>query len=388
MTNPIEYYIKALLYQHECVVIPQFGAFLTRYFSAEINPGTQLFSPPSKRVAFNRSITENDGLLAQYVAKAEGLPYTEALEKIKKTVKGWRQLLANQQKLHLKGVGHLYYNSQKLLQFSPALDYNYNVDAYGLNIFRATAMEREQQIKSSVNRAIEQKSSNTESPKNKKEPKKSNRGWIAWAAILGPVVAIALYSYYYPERIESAAGYVTNVFKTESSTSTTNKAGEQVNSAAADEALGVESQAISPAEKSAYDVEDAPVESDLENATEENSSKQETTNGSDMTASQPEKETLNNSAESTSQDVLASNADIEAMKKAKYQIIVGSFSTQQNAEQYVTNLTARGYTAYKAGNVGNYTRVAVGGKGSKQDALAMLQKVRQEVNYQAWLNVN
>ena len=35
--------IKELLYQYECVTIPQFGAFLTRAFEAKVDPSGLFF---------------------------------------------------------------------------------------------------------------------------------------------------------------------------------------------------------------------------------------------------------------------------------------------------------------------------------------------------------
>jgi nucleoid DNA-binding protein len=214
----IDQHISDLLYSHECVVVPGFGAFLTRYYPAEINTATNMLRPPSKRVAFNQRINENDGLLAKQVAKVEGVSYEEALESILISVRSWQRILSSGKKINLYGVGRLFYDDQGLMQVSPALDINYNIHSYGLNIFRATAMEREQQIKRSVNRAIENNSKTTTAKRSStnKNPKPST-AWVKWAAILGPVVALVLYGYFNPEKVESAAGYVTNVFSSNSS---------------------------------------------------------------------------------------------------------------------------------------------------------------------------
>ena len=41
-------FIHELLYQYECVTIPQFGAFLTRAFDAKVDP-SGLFSPLERK---------------------------------------------------------------------------------------------------------------------------------------------------------------------------------------------------------------------------------------------------------------------------------------------------------------------------------------------------
>ena len=58
-------YIQELLYQYECVTIPQFGAFLTRSFKAKIDH-KGVFYPPRKEVNFNQLLFVNDGLLAHF----------------------------------------------------------------------------------------------------------------------------------------------------------------------------------------------------------------------------------------------------------------------------------------------------------------------------------
>ena len=66
-------YIKDLLYQHECVTIPNFGAFLTRSIHVLIHPDTGVFNPTRKEVGFNQLLTSNDGILANYIAKKENI---------------------------------------------------------------------------------------------------------------------------------------------------------------------------------------------------------------------------------------------------------------------------------------------------------------------------
>lgn len=385
MRIPVDKHISDLLYHHECVVVPSFGAFLTRYYSAEINTATNMLRPPSKRVAFNQRIKENDGLLANRIAKKEGISYKKASQKIANAVSNWHQTLSSGKKINLSGVGRLFFDNQGLLQFSPALDINYNIHAYGLNIFRATAMEREQQIKSSVNRAIENKTKANEAKTNDQKPKRNN-GWIAWAAVLGPVAALILYGYFNPEKVESAAGYVTNIF----SSSTNNNASK--NDASADDAGfekanannpnaangDLQSQEITDAEKSEYGVNEGP-----NTAGNASQGKANLDNSSNNTSS-----TINNSNSGGNSGSLSGNS-ANNKTSPNFQIVVGSFGNKNNAQNYVTALAGRGYDAYIAGTTsGSYTRVAVGRLDDKSSALSMLSEIRQDVNYQAWLNEN
>ena len=95
MEMQINRYIQELLYQHECVTIPHFGAFLTRSFQAKVSAQGQ-FSPPRKEVNFNQLLTANDGVLAHYYAQKESVSYEQALRVIEKEVSSWKRRLQTQ----------------------------------------------------------------------------------------------------------------------------------------------------------------------------------------------------------------------------------------------------------------------------------------------------
>ena len=75
-------YISDLLYRYECVIVPEFGAFLTQQHAATVNPATNVFLPPRKTVSFNEQLKQNDGLLANHIVVSEDVSYTDALDKI------------------------------------------------------------------------------------------------------------------------------------------------------------------------------------------------------------------------------------------------------------------------------------------------------------------
>ena len=103
-------FIQELLYQYECVTIPHFGAFLTRSFNAQVDPGG-FFYPPRKEVNFNQLLTANDGLLAHYIARKENVTYENALRTIEKEVSSWKKKLQTQT-LRFPGVGEIRLNQE------------------------------------------------------------------------------------------------------------------------------------------------------------------------------------------------------------------------------------------------------------------------------------
>ena len=67
----IEQYIVELLEFQDCVVIPEFGAFVSNYVSASRDEATDTFNPPTREVVFNANLYQNDGVLAQYLVQKE-----------------------------------------------------------------------------------------------------------------------------------------------------------------------------------------------------------------------------------------------------------------------------------------------------------------------------
>lgn len=220
--HTIDHYISNLLYYNECVVVPGFGAFITRYYPAEINSATHMFRPPSKRVTFNARIHENDGLLAKHIAQTDEVSYEKALESIDISTRSWKKLLRAGKKVNLNGIGRLYMSDKGKLQFNPAHDINYDINSYGLNIFRANAMDRDLEIKRSVNKAIEKH----QVKKGKKlEPQKPETvvrdiNYRRWVGILGPVAAmlvVGVYLYTNPASVNTVQQQVSGIFLNDSS---------------------------------------------------------------------------------------------------------------------------------------------------------------------------
>ena len=74
-------YIESLLIQHECVIVPGLGGFVTYRDKASIR-NNRLYAP-AQRVRFNHLLTYHDGLLAEAYMQDRHIGYSAALEAIK-----------------------------------------------------------------------------------------------------------------------------------------------------------------------------------------------------------------------------------------------------------------------------------------------------------------
>ena len=100
----IEDYIKDLLYRYDCVIIPNFGCFVTNKISAKIHQDSNTFYPPTKQIGFNVNLIHNDGLLANYIASSENISFDQASAKIKDTVSRWNKLIKTSS-VDIKNIG-------------------------------------------------------------------------------------------------------------------------------------------------------------------------------------------------------------------------------------------------------------------------------------------
>ncbi|HWR93697.1 MAG TPA: SPOR domain-containing protein [Flavobacterium sp.] len=139
----IEQSISQLLYRHQCVTVPGFGAFLTEIQSAHLHEKTNSFYPPMKLISFNPHLKNNDGLLANHISNSENTTYENAVSLIESEVVIWKSILDVTEKFMLKNIGELSLNSEKNIVFTPFANVNYLTESFGLNSFVSPTIKRE-----------------------------------------------------------------------------------------------------------------------------------------------------------------------------------------------------------------------------------------------------
>ncbi len=125
----LENYIADLLYRYDCVIVPNFGGFVANTKSAkQVNT---IFTPPFKQISFNSLLVENDGLLANYIASTDKMPYKTAVNFIAFEVQEWIDQLLSEE-LELEGIGTLY-SINDTIHFEPCNKVNYLTSSFGLD---------------------------------------------------------------------------------------------------------------------------------------------------------------------------------------------------------------------------------------------------------------
>ncbi|MFB6340543.1 SPOR domain-containing protein [Saccharicrinis sp. FJH62] len=136
-------YIKDLLLMHDCVIIPQFGGFVSSYKPAYFDPTLKRFFPPSKEIAFNSKLTHNDGLLCQQIMKHEHRSFAESVDIIQSSVQHAESKLDNEMVL-LSGLGKLERREDGLLLFEPEKENQLLKASYGLASFSMNELSQEE----------------------------------------------------------------------------------------------------------------------------------------------------------------------------------------------------------------------------------------------------
>jgi cell division protein FtsN len=94
-----------LLRDHDCVIIPDFGGLIADYAPARVHPVRHTLAPPAKRVAFNQSLTRNDGLLVDALSVELNLSTAQARQLVREAVARMQQELEMGQRTELPGIG-------------------------------------------------------------------------------------------------------------------------------------------------------------------------------------------------------------------------------------------------------------------------------------------
>lgn len=335
----IENHIRELLYDHNFVIVPGLGAFVTKYKPAEVDFQGQKILPPTKKIYFNDSIKEDDGLLINYLCHNTELTREEGYELIENYVKDVENRLSVGKTIEIDNLGHLELNMNKKKEFKNDKSGNLLLESFGLPIVEFSGSEEINEIKD------EKKISGSIRPNKKavnvkpkaKQPEKKANLWIYIFSIL-VLLSLAYLAYEFGLFNKWALG---NHF----SNNNTLQTSEEIK--------------LGPDGKSAHD---DPSTRKIENALESQTSRA--------------KALAPDNKQGTAQTARA------GMEKngVKYHLIAGSFLKYPMAEELMKSLLARGYKSkIIKGENGRY-RVTFNSYSSKEEALDKLKLVKEKEN--------
>lgn len=339
--NQIIALIAELLYKHDCVIVPDFGGFVARNYSSSFSKGNNLLYPASKHILFNKNLTHNDGLLLSALMEQKGIDYVEA-EKIAGDFKDYlHSLLSVKKRFELPNIGLLFIDAEGALRFEAKADVNFLLDSFGFE----PVLAKELEIESSpvLSKQFEDRRAVVETPAKRK------RSYVKIAALavglpatlallllaasskpMKPVLESSLNPFYTPEKI-----YAPLKFDRKS----------QVIEKAVETNLLVDANGFSTFTLSS--------------------------NGSVLVAS-----SINTGTTESSKSVKI-NTQTQSFS-GKYQVVVGCFGVERNAEKLVHELMSKKFSAGISGtNAKGLHVVSCGGFNSKEAASVLLASIKE-----------
>ena len=155
-------YLRELLNDNECVIIPEFGAFISKKHSATIDYANHRFLPPYKEIVFNNKLNNGDDILVDFISKKENISKEDSLIRIQNFVNKAVAILDVNNEFVMEGLG-------KMRKFGNDYVFEMNAtenllgDSFGLTEFNYQPVfrtETYQIIKEKI--VVEQKEKNTD----------------------------------------------------------------------------------------------------------------------------------------------------------------------------------------------------------------------------------
>ena len=125
-------FLEHLLYDHECVIIPQFGGFVVNAQDFQFNAKEGKIYPKRKCVAFNEKLKTDDRFLTTEWAKKQSISQKEASIEITAISKELKSQISTQGYLTIGELGAFTLNSENRLSFSQNPDFNADLSVFGL----------------------------------------------------------------------------------------------------------------------------------------------------------------------------------------------------------------------------------------------------------------
>jgi len=110
--------ISELLYEYDCVILPDLGAFICDYNGAKLSEDQRCINAPFKNIIFNKNITNDDGLLAQKVSFKKGISFKKAKKLLLLYTEEVKNRLYRGEIVKIDNIGFLSINKNDQIHFS------------------------------------------------------------------------------------------------------------------------------------------------------------------------------------------------------------------------------------------------------------------------------
>lgn len=143
-------HIQTLIFMHDCVILPNFGGFVTSYAPAYIDLKSGKVHPPSKKILFNSKLQTNDGILTSHIAKLFNITYSEASTVINSEISKIKDNLRDGIPCYFDKIGTIVQSKENKFVFEPENSINFLSSSFGLRAakLRSANLTRDINLKS------------------------------------------------------------------------------------------------------------------------------------------------------------------------------------------------------------------------------------------------
>ena len=130
---PFEEVICQLILRHTCVVLPNFGGFVSKTISAQIDFEKGILQAPYKQLLFNRNLINDDGLVLAEYARLNGLYYQEGVSQLTDFTGKLNADLAQGRQVSIPKLGIFSKDADGIVRFEQDRHFNLLLSSYGLS---------------------------------------------------------------------------------------------------------------------------------------------------------------------------------------------------------------------------------------------------------------
>ncbi len=123
--------LGALLYEHDSVILPGFGAFETQDAKGGVDAVQGRIDAPARTVTFNPNLVLDDGRLVGHLQQTYAISRVAAQGAVQQYVSTLQGDISGGEIVEIPRVGRIYRDYERKIRFLPDA-HNYKKDAYGL----------------------------------------------------------------------------------------------------------------------------------------------------------------------------------------------------------------------------------------------------------------
>lgn len=372
--SKIDKHIEELLHDHDCVIIPEFGGFITSKKPAYYNSYTSIFYPATKKILFNKHLVYNDGLLATQIAKRRSWSVEEATQSLLEFKDDCFLRLDEEGRVEIERVGVLFFDKEKNIQFHQAST-NFLKDSFGLGslslekvketVVKEKAKEHKVEL-SRIDKVKVDRKPTKEVLRTEKQTERKRNRIGTWIPML--ILPLMLAGFY----VGKEKGLI----------------GEKtMNLASFNPFSGTYVDAYTPRDKEEKMIQLEVSTSDItvENYPRISTSVFEEIGRINVDLVDTE-ETSINSLEIIPEKIDSTYNKIDfVQEELKYHVIVGCFSIKSNAENLVKSWKEKGYNSTIVDKKGSLYRASIQSFSTRKEAKTFLKEIKKNYSNSLWV---